>query len=474
MSKATIQNPRVFISYAWGSEEYQSRVLAFAESLVRDGVDVVLDKWNLTEGNDTYAFMEQCVNDPSITNVLMLLDPVYAKKADAHVGGVGTETQIISPQVYQKTEQSKFVPIVFERDAEGGVCKPTYLQGRLHFDLSLPEKFDTEYQRLVKRLYGIEVYEKPELGSQPKWLEKPIGKSLLVPSRFDILKTTATPTAHVGQLVGFLNDIQNGIIEYTMDPNVTGIIERYAQMRPLRDDYLQLLKNYAYVENSVDVIATFLEDTHNRIEYADGAYNLKRLLVHELFIYTVSYFLKQKDYISAGKLLGKTYFDSLGRNAVWSFNMFYCEDQENFSVAVRQRDDRRYHSGLAQYWTESIDTEVLTQADFVFGDIICYNVSVFGNLIQDGWYWFPITYVYDNQHNSWIKPFAQKLASCEQATKSLPLFGYETISQLKAALSNVEKTRQENKLFDYRYPGAFASAPLLCDYIKSADVGEFR
>lgn len=39
--------------------------------------------------------MEKCATDTSLTNVLMLLDPIYAEKADAHGGGVGTETQII-------------------------------------------------------------------------------------------------------------------------------------------------------------------------------------------------------------------------------------------------------------------------------------------------------------------------------------------------------------------------------------------
>ena len=139
MSKKKIEKPKVFISYAWGTEQYQEKVLAFATQLIGDGIDVVLDKWDLNEGNDTYAFMEKCANDPSITNVLMLLDPVYANKADAHTGGVGTETQIISAKVYQEVTQDKFIPIVFDRDESGRVCKPTYLQGRLHFDLSVDD-----------------------------------------------------------------------------------------------------------------------------------------------------------------------------------------------------------------------------------------------------------------------------------------------------------------------------------------------
>ena len=152
--KRKIENPKVFISYAWADKDYQDLVLSFASQLVHDGIDVIFDKWDLSEGNDTYAFMEKCATDPSVTNVLMLLDPVYAIKADEHSGGVGTETQIISAKLYNEVNQDKFIPVVMKRDEEGQVCKPTYLQGRLHFDLSVPEKYDETYQRLVKTLYG--------------------------------------------------------------------------------------------------------------------------------------------------------------------------------------------------------------------------------------------------------------------------------------------------------------------------------
>ena len=87
MSKIKIENPKVFISYAWSSKEYENKVLSFATELVSNGVDVILDKWDLSEGNDTYAFMEKCATDTSITNVLMLLDPVYAQKAGETAGG---------------------------------------------------------------------------------------------------------------------------------------------------------------------------------------------------------------------------------------------------------------------------------------------------------------------------------------------------------------------------------------------------
>ena len=40
--KNKIENPKVFISYAWGTDEYQAKVLSFATALVDDGIDVIL------------------------------------------------------------------------------------------------------------------------------------------------------------------------------------------------------------------------------------------------------------------------------------------------------------------------------------------------------------------------------------------------------------------------------------------------
>ena len=54
-----IDHPKVFISYAWGSNEYQMKVLTFATSLSNDGVEVLLDKWEISAGNDMNNFMEK-------------------------------------------------------------------------------------------------------------------------------------------------------------------------------------------------------------------------------------------------------------------------------------------------------------------------------------------------------------------------------------------------------------------------------
>lgn len=83
--------PKVFISYSWTKSDL---VLQVANRLMSHGVEVVLDKWDLKEGQDKYVFMEQCVNNSDITKVLIFCDKTYTEKANNRTGGVGDETVI--------------------------------------------------------------------------------------------------------------------------------------------------------------------------------------------------------------------------------------------------------------------------------------------------------------------------------------------------------------------------------------------
>src|SRR6266446_6798061 len=120
MSLRSMQNPppRVFVSYSWSSPAHVQWVLDLATRLREDGVDVILDKWDLREGHDAIAFMEKMVTDKDVTKVIVVSDRVYAEKADGRKGGVGTETQIISAEVYGRADQDKFCAVVSELDPD--------------------------------------------------------------------------------------------------------------------------------------------------------------------------------------------------------------------------------------------------------------------------------------------------------------------------------------------------------------------
>lgn len=64
--------PKVFISYSWSSSGHQEFVRGLADRLISDGVNVVLDQYDLKEGQDKIPFMEKMVVDETITHVLLL------------------------------------------------------------------------------------------------------------------------------------------------------------------------------------------------------------------------------------------------------------------------------------------------------------------------------------------------------------------------------------------------------------------
>lgn len=480
MSKKRIDNPKVFISYAWGSDDYQNKVLAFASQLMSDGVDVVLDKWDLSEGNDTYAFMEKCVSDETITNVLMLIDPIYAEKADAHSGGVGTETQIISPKVYQEVTQDKFIPIVFERNDKSEVCKPTYLQGRLHFDLSLDDKYDEEYLRLVKTLYGEQVYPKPEKGNKPAWVEKASIVEVKKRNSFDTLKTVQPDKARRGLYSQFISEtlaeIKKNVESCEGINDEEQVLLFYKKFGSIRSDYVVLLDYSIYVNEAEEYLAKELEQCENDVKSINSAAGgLARNFIHELFLYTVAYFLKSEDYEAAGKILARPYYDVNNyRNKVVGYDIFYSGRDSSLDRAMNKRDEKNYICGTATCWIEHVDGEKFSKEQFIFADLICFNYAVYGKDTLVDWHWFPMTYIYDNEYRSTLGSFAKRFISRNFIKKVLPLFGYESIEEFKSKMESVAQNIAERKFREIRYNEAWRSAPLLNEMIETEEIAKTR
>ena len=162
--------PRLFISYSWSSPEHEQWVLDLATELSDSGVHVVLDKWDLREGQDSIAFMEQMVTDASVSKVVMVCDKVYADKADGRSGGVGTETQIISAEVYAQKEQAKFVAVIAEKDQDGKPYVPTYYKSKIYIDLSESERYAEGFEKLLRWIFDKPLHTRPELGKPPSFI----------------------------------------------------------------------------------------------------------------------------------------------------------------------------------------------------------------------------------------------------------------------------------------------------------------
>ncbi|MCQ2211408.1 MAG: TIR domain-containing protein [Paludibacteraceae bacterium] len=467
--KKKIEHPKVFISYAWGTEEHKMAVTSFATQLKMDGVDVIYDRWSLKEGNDTYDFMEKSVKDPSITNVLILLDPTYAKKADARDGGVGTETQIISTNVYADVAQDKFIPIVFGRDEQGNICKPQYLQGRLHFDLTKSDKSDIEYKRLVRRLFGIDSVREPELGNPPDWLEDE------PPVEYEFV-------LGVEKFKGNLPDKEKQkeyrdtikkIVDEIEDNEISGsAIDQYKSLLPLRDKFLMVVANASCVNEGYKIIADTLESLVSVLYKNEGQYSVQLSLVHELFLYIVALFLKEKEWDALKYLLNKTYFVNYRefRKDGESFNVF-AYNNDRLDREMRERDGKNYYCGTAQYWMDNLNLNICNREALVFADLFCYNCSFLIKNYTFDWKWFPVLYVYGNRYCGELELYVRKFASKEHLTEIATITGYSTIESFIERYAEIEKEVNNGKTRTYRYNSAFDEADTFWRYLRSDELG---
>lgn len=477
-----IDCPKVFISYAWGNEDYQDKVLAFATQLMEDGIDVILDKWSLHEGNDTYAFMEKSVTDNTITNVLILLDPNYTKKADGRNGGVGTETQIISSEVYNKVDQEKFIPIVFEKDGRGEVCRPQYLKNLLYFDLSNEEDYYSEYQRLVKSLYGIKVIRKPMLGTKPPWVDEVNVRPFKQQLQYECLKKENSIANRNNELVRFLEDIKKDFADYIHDEeneklysgNDADYVALYKRLQVVRDSFLHLLKYSLYVPESYSLVANALEEI-SVVVYDDvcNIGELASVVLHEIFIYVIAFYMKNKQYVAVKYMLNKTYF--VGKSAyddASSFDIFFGK-HKNLDIAISKSDKKQYFCGTARYWWDNVNLDVCSKDEFVFADILCYNASIFIENYKKPVFWFPLTYIYsrDEYNYSLFHKFSVKLTSKEHLFHTCNIMGFEDLQSFKVKFANVETDMKRGKFSRYRYSEAYTSAPLMCQFTVLDDLG---
>ncbi|MGJ7614123.1 MULTISPECIES: toll/interleukin-1 receptor domain-containing protein [unclassified Variovorax] len=174
---ATSEHPKVFISYSWTDAEHEAFVLDFAIALRNHGVDAVLDKWDLKPGQDKFVFMESMVIEPSVVRVLVICDRKYQEKADARIGGVGTESQIISQELYSKVQQTKFIPVVREYDDDGQPCLPVFMKGRIYIDVSTDERYGEGLDQVLRLIYEQPFHEKPKLGAPPSFVTSSAGAS---------------------------------------------------------------------------------------------------------------------------------------------------------------------------------------------------------------------------------------------------------------------------------------------------------
>jgi len=130
-----------------------------AERLCKDGVDIILDEWEIGPGDDVTSFMEASLS--ASQRVLIICTDEYIRKANILKGGVGYERMIITAEIAQGLKTRKFIPILRKVRKKS---LPKFLGPRIYVDLQKDELDEDQYEILLRELLGVRKHKKPPVG----------------------------------------------------------------------------------------------------------------------------------------------------------------------------------------------------------------------------------------------------------------------------------------------------------------------
>jgi len=403
--------PKVFISYSWSSPGHQQRVRQWAERLMEDGVDVVMDIWDLKEGHDKYSFMERMVTDSGITHVLMMCDKTYAEKANTKKAGVGTETQIISNEVYQKVAQSKFIPIACEFSNDGEPFLPVFLKSRIWIDFSSLEAVNENWERLIRALYGKPTYQKPQLGGSPAYLSS----EALSPRRPAIGKFETFKQALLSNKPGlrlYREEFLSACLSYAdslrvrEQPSGSSMAERILEdctkLKAVRDQIL----DWVLIESGVAITAEFEESLLDCLEkmrelksrppevraWNDSWFEAESFFVYETFLYIIAALLKARAYAVLHSIFATRYLrpqSEIGRIAFETFGCFYGH-AETLQTALQPAPGRGFLSPAAELIRRQADRTDIPFSSVIEAELLVLLMALISHEAR----WYPQTLHY--------------------------------------------------------------------------------
>lgn len=446
--------PKTFISYAWTSEDHKAWVRSLAERLRDDGIDATLDQWDLKPGHDAIAFMEQIVTDTQVKKVIIICDRAYVSKSNSRKGGVGTEAQIISPEIYAKADQDKFVVVSVERDDVGEPCRPAFYKSRIAIPMDEETEFEVRYEELIRWIFDRPLRPKPTLGKPPAALFEESNDraktSSLAESR--VRAARQGRTAHGDQSSQFLEAAANELHSYapiTSKKEVAfddEVVEAINNLLPLSNHLSEVFKadlhSHAGVER-FDIYLRFLEKAANLTEsgenwFAPTTWSLDHqcFFAEEIFCRLCAIALSQGRFDVFLRLTNSRYVSSVGHREGHQSKSFSI-----FSLHTESLDARAQRLNVgdprARLLEERCSAGPLSFEEFMQADFCLYLISMFKHKsLMSSERWWPHSLILSRSRYRPFDLFVRAEAGPE-AVKLARALGVDTPDILKQRLMEI-------------------------------------
>jgi hypothetical protein len=373
--------------------------------------------------------MEKMVTDENVKKVAIICDKVYSEKADKRKGGVGTEAQIISRKIYEATDQSKFVVVVVEKDGNDKAYLPVYYQSRIYIDLSDRNLYAKNFGQLLRWVFDKPLYEKPEIGKTPSFLDEAKVPSLSTTTSFRRLINAIkngeeyTRGALDEYFDTFVVNLENFRINKSVGEYDDLVLENIRSFLPYRDQAVEVftaVAQYSHMEDSFDQVHSFFEKLipylnkpENVQRWQDWDFDNFRFIINELFLYCIAIFIKKNFVVGTAYMLNQRYFydDPYRDNKMNRFPVFrtylksfdYRNQRLNLRRLSLHADIMKEHAS----GTLGINFNDVMQADFVLYIRDLLDKLNQGENDRDRNSWFPVTLVYAEHRSSPFEVFAR-------------------------------------------------------------------
>lgn len=439
----------------------------WADRLMADGVNIVLDQYDLKEGHDKYAFMEKMVTDPSFTHVLVICDKAYSEKADARKAGVGTESQIISQEVYNKVEQSKFIPIWCELSENGEPYLPTFMKSRIGLNFSTPELVNDNWEQLVRFLFGKPLYQKPAIGKPPAYIseEKPTPSNPAT-SRFVSFKQALMQGK--GGIATYRGDFLTACFQFAdalrvrQQPNMDKFGERVLEDCGKLIQARDLLVDWVLLEASTpgdiqfeDMLCQTLEkllELRSRpkevTNWKDVWFEAHCLFAYETFLYIVAALLKAGAFTIIHEVFTSSYLkpETEPRNRDDNFVRFdlFLASSRLLNPLVAPAGQRLL-SPAAELLKRQATREDLSFESIMEADLLAFLVSS----LNENMRWYPQTLFYSGYGR--ILPFFLRASQHKHFKKLSIITGIETAEELRNKAKEGFERMKVNQWSDFSF-----------------------
>lgn len=441
--------PKAFISYSWTTQAHKEFVRYLADRLLADGIDIILDVYDLQEGHDKYAFMERMVTDDSVTHVLVFSDREYREKANDRKAGVGTESQIISQEVYEQVNQSKFIPIVCEFGEDGNPYLPIFLESRIWIDFSNEQKVNENWEQLIRLLYGKPQYIKPKIGKTPTYITDNVPTPAIgTLAKFSSLKQAILQDKR--GIKSYRRDFLEACVSYADElrvrerPNVESIGEKVLEdankLKLVRDplvDWVLLESEFSPEDEFSEILIEFLEKLRaiksrpaELNSWNESWFEAHSVFVYEVFLYFVAALLKTKSYKILHQLYATHYLspetEGYSGKQFERFDSFHGYSETLQSVLAPE--GRRLHAPAAELLKRHADRQDLPFSEIIQAELLTLLMS----LITPDTYWYPQTLHYSPYSADY--PFFIRAAQHKYFTKLAVVTGIEEADVLRSKI----------------------------------------